>query len=220
MITRYEGTDKVAEISISNSDYEQIATDKATEVTNSILDSGGYVRLIHKGTNNFPKLDLSGNKTYQYLIKGTSTIKGGSATSIDLSSRTNSTLYWRRLEQANWLTGDTATKELFHGISPGLGDATYTFFVWGIVGSTANSSTALFNWLAIGTGAGWQEVGTSEFQITDYTIPAGTLSIHAYSSGQTGTITSTQVWQLSQSTFDKIVVNMTTILYNRNGGII
>ena len=194
---RFQGKNKVAEISTPSADYEQIATDKATEVTNSILDSGGYVRLIHKGTNNFPKLDLSGNKTYQFLIKGTSSPKGESATTIDLSSRTNSTLWWRRLEQANWLTGNTTTKELFHGIIPGLGDGTYTFFVWGIVGSKANSSTALFNWSAIGTGAGWQEVGTSEFDITNYTIPAGTLSIHAYSAGQTGTITSTQVWQLS-----------------------
>ena len=198
---RLNGSQKIAEISISNSDYEQIAADKATEVVNQILSDNGYIRLIHKGTNTFPKLDLTNQHVYKFLIKGYNSNCDNHATTVDLSSRSAATFYHRRIEASNttvnYLIGSTTEKELFHGVIPGFG-GNLAFTIEGVISLVPNgASSALIQWKSSGRGADWLEIGASEFSITNYTIPSGTLSIHKYTNNQGGAISTCQVWQIS-----------------------
>lgn len=192
---------KIAEVSISNNDYEQIASDKATEVVNQTLSNDGYIRLIHKGTNTFPKLDLSNQHVYKFLIKGYNSNCDSHATTVDLLTRSAATFYHRRIEASgnavNYLTGNTTDKELIHGVIPGL-NGNLAFTVEGVISLVPNgASSALIQWKSSGRGADWLEIGASEFGIANYTIPSGTLSIHKYSNNQGGAISTCQVWQIS-----------------------
>ena len=198
---RFNGSQKTAEISISNNDYEQIAADKATEVVNQILEDNGYIRLIHKGTNTFPKLDLSNQHVYKFLIKGYNSNCDNHATTVALSSRSTATLYHRRIEAfgtpVSFLTGNTTDKELLHGVINGR-TGNMAFTVEGVISLVPNgASSALIQWKSSGRGGDWLEVGASEFGISNYTIPSGTLSIYKHSSNQGGAISTCQVWQIS-----------------------
>ena len=162
MITHYNGTDKIADVTLTKSDVPN-APDGPRLVVDNI-------------TGQMPSL---GPGVYDFFLRGriADGTSGGVVTHSGLNNTT--TRFFNRIEayvggQIEFLSTNNADYSLIRGVCPGLAGK-LSIYVRGTITLMNNSMIILFQ--ASGSGTDWQEIGKAESAMPNSTLPAGTLQL-------------------------------------------
>lgn len=174
-IYRMNGKTKVAEITSQNVDW----TTQIEAMINEALDKH-LPKVVADTTDQLP--NLTGG-VYYFFMWGVMPSNQSGEGIITLSSLgPGVTKYFNRIEGAvakakdvEFLATNNADYSLMRGVTVDL-VGTLSCRVWGTIHIVSNS--CLISWVSTGSGSDWEEVGKSEFIVSNNTLPAGTLNTH------------------------------------------
>lgn len=165
MIIRFEGTTKVADVTLTK------------DAIPSIPDIPDGPRLIvDNTTGQMPSL---GPGVYDFFLQGT-IADGNSGGIVTHSGLNNTTTRWfNRIETyigrpPEFLTTNNADYSFIRGVCPSL-PGNLVISVKGTISLINSSMIILFQ--ASGSGADWQEIGKAESYMPNSTLPAGRLDL-------------------------------------------
>ena len=162
MITRYNGTDKVADVTLTKDDVPSIPD--------------GPRLIVDNTTGQMPSL---GPGVYDFFLRGT-IADGNSGGVVTHSGLDNAvTRYFNRIEAyigrpPEFLATNNADYSLIRGVCPNLA-GNLVIYVKGTISLMNNVMIILFQ--ASGSGADWQEIGKAESYMSNSTLPAGRLEL-------------------------------------------
>lgn len=162
MITRYDNTTKVADVTFNSDNIPEAPA--------------GPRLIVDNTTGQMPSL---GPGVYDFFLKGTiaDTTGGGIVTHSGLNNTT--TRYFNRIEalvgqQMEFLTTSNADYSFIRGVCPGV-SGKLSIYVRGTITLMDNAMLILFQ--ASGSGNDWEEIGKAESVMPNSTLPAGTLQL-------------------------------------------
>ena len=162
MITRYNGTDKIADVTLTKDDVPSVPDGPRLVVDNT--------------TGQMPEL---GPGVYDFFLQGTIADGNGGGVVTHSGLNNTTTRRFNRIEAyigrpLEFLHTNNADYSLIRGVCPSLaGNLVIT--VKGTISLINSTMTILFQ--ASGSGADWEEIGKTESHMPNSTLPAGRLEL-------------------------------------------